>query len=284
MSEAVIGTGAVAGAGALWWIWRIQRIRRISRERLNEDLDPRASRAYRVTLTPSLRRKHWLPWAIAVAVHLLATFVMGWAFVYGLSLAVIVGVMSWIVEQQVALRRALRLEVQLANSIDLMVGALSAGAGTTEALDSAARESPRPMKEEIQEVLGRIRYGEAPQQVWQDFGVRVPLETFRLFCFTMGVHGEVGGSLAPTLAQVGRSIRDRIEISRRIRSQSTEAQASVIGIVFITYFLGLLMWRTNPQHFENFLLHPLGSNLAAGAMVLQALGLLWITKLSQLKY
>ena len=218
-----------------------------------------------------------------IRIALLCTLLVGWALVYGVSLGVIVGVMTWIIEQQIAARRALKLETQLANSIDLMVGALSAGAGTTEALDSAARESPQPMRDEIEEVLGRIRYGENPQTVWEDFAIRIPLETFRLLSFTMAVHGEVGGSLAPTLSQVGRAIRDRIEISRRIRSQSTEAQASVIGIVCITYFLGLLMWRTNPQHFEEFLRHPFGANVTAGAMVMQALGLVWITKLSQLK-
>lgn len=58
----------------------------------------------------------------------------------------------------------------------------------------------------------------------------------------------------------------------------------MIGIVCITYFLGLLMWRTNPQHFEEFLKHPFGANVTAGAMILQAIGLVWITKLSQLKF
>ena len=47
---------------------------------------------------------------------------------------------------------------------------------------------------------------------------RVPLETFRLFAAALTVHQEVGGSLAPTLATVGRIIRDRIELTRRIRS------------------------------------------------------------------
>ncbi len=284
MSEVLIGGGAAAGAGALWYAWRVQRIRRISRERLHEEVAGREKREYVVTLTPSLRRYLWVPWAIGVVTLLLVAFVFRLELVYGVSLGVIVGVMAWIVEQQIAAQRSLKLETQLANSIDLMVGALSAGAGMAEALDSAARESPRPIKDEIEEVLGRIRYGEAPRTVWEDFTVRVPLETFRLYSFTMAVHGEVGGSLAPTLSQVGRAIRDRIEISRRIRSQSTEAQASVIGIVCITYFLGLLMWRTNPQHFEEFLKHPFGANVTAGAMILQAIGLVWITKLSQLKF
>jgi tight adherence protein B len=285
MSEILLGTGAAAGAGAAWWLWRAQRIKRISRERLREPLPGvESGKTYVVTLTPSLRRWLWVPWVVGALVALVVGLVLAWPAVFAVALGVIVGVMTWILEQQVAARNAMKLENQLANSIDLMVGALSAGAGTVEALDSAARESPKPIRGEIEELLGRIRYGENPQTVWADLTRRVPLETFRLFSFTMAVHGEVGGSLKPTLSQVGRSIRDRIEISRRIRAQSTEAQASVIGIVCISYFLALLMWRTNPESFEDFLKHPIGANFAAGAMVLQAIGLVWINKLAQLRF
>lgn len=284
MSELIIGTGAAAGAGAAWWLWRSQRIKRISRERLNEQTPGADASRYVVTLTPSLRRWLWVPWVAGAGFALFVEFVLGWPMVFALALGVIVGVIAWILEQQVAARNAMKLETQLANAIDLMVGALSAGAGTVEALESAARESPQPIRTEIDELLGRIRYGENPQTVWSDFTKRVPLETYRLFSFTMAVHGEVGGSLKPTLSQVGRSIRDRIEISRRIRAQSTEAQASVIGIVCISYFLALLMWRTNPDSFEEFLSHPIGANFAAGAMILQAVGLVWINKLAQLRF
>lgn len=284
MSEILLSTGAAAGAGAAWWLWRAQRIKRISRERLNETLPGVEGTNYVVTLTPSLRRWLWVPWVVGTCVALVIGLVLQWPAVFAIALGVIVGVMVWILEQQLAARNAMRLENQLANSIDLMVGALSAGAGTVEALESAARESPKPIRDEIEELLGRIRFGENPQTVWADFTRRVPLETFRLFSFTMAVHGEVGGSLKPTLSQVGRSIRDRIEISRRIRAQATEAQASVIGIVCISYFLALLMWRTNPESFEDFLQHPIGANFAAGAMILQAVGLVWINKLAQMRF
>lgn len=284
MSELLIGGGAAAGTGALWWMWRVQRLRRISRARLNEDVVGKVRERYVVTLQPTLRRHPILPWAIGAGIGVALHFLLGLGVVYCLALGTILGTIGFIIEQQIAGRRSLKIEMQLANAIDLMVGALGAGAGVTEAIESSARESHKPLKQELQEVLGRIRYGEAPAMVWEDFIVRIPLETFRLFSFTMAVHGEVGGSLAPTLSTVGKSIRDRIEISRRIRAQSTEAQASVVGIVGITYFLALMMWRTNPHHFEEFLKHPLGQNFVAGAMIFQAVGLLWITKLSQLKF
>ncbi len=284
MSEVYIGASAAAGAGALYWVWRGRRLHRISRERLGDDLVGKDSGAAGIEIHPWLRRRPILPVIIGTVVALALLFLAQWWPVYCVSIGVIVGVLSYLVEQQIAGQRALKIEMQLASALDLMVGALGAGAGITEAIDSAGRETQEPLKTELLEVLGRIRYGEAPQRVWNDFAVRIPLETFRLFSFTMAVHGEVGGSLAPTLASVGKSIRDRIEISRRIRAQSTEAQGSVVGIVGITYFLALMMWRANPESFEEFLTTPIGANFVGAALVLQGIGLLWITKLAQLRF
>lgn len=284
MPEVYIGAGAAAGAGALWWMWRGRRLHRISRERLGDATVAKDHAPAGVEIQPTLRRHPLLPFIVGFAVAATLLLVAQIWLVYCVSLGAITGVVAYLIEQQIAAARSIKIELQLASALDLMVGALGAGAGITEAIESAARETQEPLKTELLEVLGRIRYGEAPQRVWQEFSERIPLETFRLFSFTMAVHGEVGGSLAPTLASVGRSIRDRIEISRRIRAQSTEAQGSVVGIVCITYFLALMMWRTNPEHFEEFLTTPIGANFVAAAMVLQAIGLLWITKLAQLRF
>ncbi len=283
MREILVLGAFLAVAFVLAWAFRHQRLRRIARERLNEDVVV-AERTSSTGLTPSLRRARWLPVFVWVVVALIVRIVLGLDLVYAVALGVILGVIAYLIEGWVHTRNRLRLETQLAHAIDLMVAALGAGSGIMEAIEGAANEAGKPLKAELQETLGRIRFGETPKQVFEDLAVRVPLESFRLFAFTMAVHGETGGSLAPTLATVGRTIRDRIEIGRRVRAQSTEAQASVIGIVVITYFLGLLMWRTNPVNFEEFLAHPVGANVIAAAIVLQAIGLLWITRLSQMRY
>lgn len=284
MTPLVISIAAVVLVGALVWFLRVQHLRSVARERLYHEADEIAAKEARHALTPTLRRHRWVPWVSAGVVATMLYFVVGLPFVYCFALTVIIGVLGFLIEGWIAAKSALKLETQLANGIDLMVASLSAGSGVMEAVESAANESAKPLKGEFQDVLGRIRLGERPSSVFEDFATRIPLENFRLFSFTMAVHGEVGGSLAPTLATVGKSIRDRIEIARRIRSQSTQAQASVIGVVCITYFLGLLMWRTNPVNFEEFVTHPVGANFLAGAMMLQAVGLLWITRLSRLKF
>jgi len=284
MKPLLISIGAVLVVGALVWFLRVQRLRNVARQRLYEEVEGDEQVNPYLELTPTLRRHRLVPWIVAGIVATILYFAVGVPFIYCIAITVIVGVMGYLIEGWIAARAALRLETQLANAIDLKVAALSAGSGVMEAIESAANEAGKPLKPELQEVLGRIRLGEKPSEVFEDLATRIPLENFRLYSFTMAVHGEVGGSLAPTLATVGKSIRDRIEIGRRIRAQSTQAQASVIGIVCITYFLGLLMWRTNPANFEEFITHPVGANFMAGAMMLQAVGLLWITRLSQLKF
>lgn len=284
MMPFVLSLAAVLVVGAVVWFLRVQHLRTVARERLYLETGSGADKANPLTLSPSLRRHRLVPWIIAGVMVTILYFVFHLPFIYCFSLTVIVGVIGYLIEGWIASKAGLKLETQLANAIDLMVASLSAGSGVMEAVESAAHEAAKPLKSELQEVLGRIRLGEKPSHVFEDLARRIPLENFRLFSFTMAVHGEVGGSLAPTLATVGKSIRDRIEIGRRIRAQSTQAQASVIGVVCITYFLGLLMWRTNPANFEEFLSHPIGANFMAGAMVLQAVGLLWITRLSQMKF
>jgi tight adherence protein B len=284
MIQVYIGLGVLLVVGVIVWVLRVQHLRTTARDRLYVDTVETELKQDYLQLTPSLRRHYAIPWVIALAIGATLLLVVRIPLVYCVSITIIVGVIGYLIEGWNASRAALKIETQLANAIDLMVAGLSAGAGVSDSIDSAAREIGNPLKSELQEVLGRIRYGEKPSRVFEDLAIRIPLENVRLFAFTMAVHGEVGGSLAPTLSTVGKSIRDRIEIGRRVRAQSTQAQASVIGIVCITYFLGLLMWRTNPASFEEFLRNPIGANILAGAMVLQAVGLLWITRLSQLKF
>ena len=75
----------------------------------------------------------------------------------------------------------------------------------------------------------------------------MPLDNFRLFATSLAVHWGVGGSLAPTLSTVGRTIRDRIEIARRIHSMTTQSRVSTIAVLGTTYFIGLLMWRNSTR-------------------------------------
>ena len=197
------------------------------------------------------------------------------------AVGLLFGVFAHLVEDFLAAQKAEAIEAQLAAAIYLMVGSLRAGASLLAAFESALEEVGPPLRPYFQEVAGRIRLGDDPRSAVSDLQRNVPLETFRLFATSLAVHWEVGGSLATTLSTVGQTVRDRIELSRRVRAQGVESQASVAVVLAIAYVLAFLMWRTNPERLEAFVQTGIGTAIVAGVITLQAIGLVWMSRLNR---
>jgi tight adherence protein B len=288
VTEAVVA-GMLALAVAALYVWYRRRAQRLAAERLadvmaapdrreaDRDTAPRASRSFPPRypyVAPSLglivAAALWLfnvlPGQVAVAAGML------------------VGVLGYLAEEFVADQRAAKIETELAAAIDLLIGSLRSGASLLAAFESALQEAEPLLRPYFQEVAGRIRLGDDPREAVADLQLRVPLETFRLFATSVAIHWEVGGSLASTLSTVGRTLRDRIELGRRVRAQGVESHASVAVVLSIAYILAFLMWRTNPDRLEAFVATAIGTTLVAGAIVLQALGLVWMSRLSRSTY
>lgn len=286
MSDMLLFCGVVLiGLGIIVFAWRKGRVRWLARQRIEgvtevpgpPESEPLATRPFRP-------RHRLLPWVIGCLAAGLVHFALGWAPAFVVAAGLIVGLLGNRLESYLDARSSLRIETQLADAIDLMVGALGAGSSVSDALESALRESSRPLRPQLEDVIGRIRLGDDPQAVYRQLAARVPLETFLLFASALSVHWETGGSLAPTLASVGRTIRDRIEISRRIRSNSTQSELSTLAVLFLTYFIALVMWRTNPEQLYRFLATSSGQWLVAAVMFLQAFGITWMSLVSRLRF
>lgn len=226
----------------------------------------------------------WLPWLLAVAVGLGVQAFTSLGAAYSLAVGVVTGLIGSQLWEMFTARQEALLEAQLADAIDIMVGALGAGAAVGPALESAQTEIGRPLRPYLDEVIGRIRLGDDPLTVYRSLADRVPLETFLLFSSTLAVHTEVGGRLAPTLASVGRTIRDRIDISRRIRSNIAQSQFSTFAILGLTYLIAVIVWRNGPEPMEEFVSTSVGSSFVVGSILLQAVGIVWMSWMSKPKF
>lgn len=231
-----------------------------------------------------LPRFYLMPWMTAVVLSAGIYWMLGFPLVICITIGLMAGLLGSQFEAYLHERRTAKYQVQLADAIDLMVGALGAGAGAMASLAAAVDESPNPLKTLLSEAIARIRMGDDPGTVFSGLSQSVPDETFLLFSSTMAVHWEVGGSLAPTLSMLGRTIRDRIEMSRRIRSNIIQSQASTVLIVVITYFIALLMWNHDPASVRSFVQSTVGLWLIAITMILQAVGVVWMSIMSKMKF
>lgn len=277
---------SVAGLVA---VWRAASARRLASDRLAALLEPPTGGAARQRapvreVSPFPSRYRWLP-AVAGAVVAGALWTgLGLPGPIALALGVLIGVFVSLLEEQQATEQEALIEAQLATAIGLLVGALRAGSSLLAAFESAIEESGAPLRPYFLEVAGRIRLGDDPRAAVSDLQTRVPIESFRLFGTALAIHWDVGGSLATTPSTVGQTIRDRVELGRRVRAQGAEASASVAVVLVISYALAFLMWRVNRERMEAFALMPVGVLLISGVVLLQAAGLIWMAHLSRSEF
>lgn len=277
---------AITLATAMTYVWYEHRARRLSAERLSEML---GSTVLIEAEEPTLPRnvhsfppRHPFVASIAGVVSAAALWMAaGLPLAIAVAGGILVGVLAHLIEEHLGGQKTDLIETQLASAIYLMVGSLRAGASLLAAFESALEEVGPPLRPYFQEVAGRIRLGDDPRAAVTDLQNNVPIETFRLFATSLAVHWEVGGSLATTLSTVGQTVRDRIELSRRVRAQAVEAQASVAVVLVMAYVLGFLMWRTNPDRLEAFVGTEVGTSLIAAVITLQAVGLVWMSRMNR---
>ncbi len=274
------------GLGFIAAYWRNARVRALAQQRMEIAAD--AAESSQAPPIPAARsylvRHRFVPWLLALSAAALLYYAFDWAPPFVVAVSLIVGLLTGRLESYLAQRQTAKIETQLAEAIDLMVAALRAGASVADALGNALRETRSPLLPQLEEVVGRIRYGDDPRTVYHGLTQRVPLETFLLFASALSVQADTGGSLAPTLASVGRTIRDRIEIARRIRSNSAQSEVSTLAVFLLTYFIAILVWRGNPEQMHEFLVTTIGQWSVAISILLQAAGLVWMAAISRMKF
>jgi len=232
-------------------------------------------------LRPFPRRYRWIAAVVGVGTFAGLAFLIGVRFELAGAVGFLCGVCAWLGDEYVAERRTALIETQLSQAIDMLVASLRVGAALLVAFESALGESRAPLRPYLEDIVGRFRLGDDPRVVVAELPERVPLETFRLFSLSLAVHWDVGGSISATLATVGRTIRDRIEMGRRVRAQAVESHLSVVVVMAIAYALAYLMWRANPERLAAFVGTDIGLNLVALVIALQGVGLIWMGRISR---
>ena len=270
----------LASAATALWFARQEGLRRRARSRLEARDGPvLASRgARRVVGTVAV-------WPAAVVAGLATTFCLflGWAAILATGAGAVAGVLIHLALDARSQRRAIELEEGLAEVIGLATSALRAGASPVDALQRAASAVRGPARELLMDLAGRLRLGEEVEAALAGLADRVPLESFRLFTLALSVQWRAGGSLERSLGLVSRAVRDRVEVQRRIHTQGAPTRGTVFAFVIATAGIAFLMWQHDPANLERFLASSSGSSLVGVAIWLQAIGVLWMWRLSQIR-
>ncbi|GAA3282810.1 type II secretion system F family protein [Paenarthrobacter aurescens] len=181
-------------------------------------------------------------------------------------------------------KRRGKFEMQLTDTIQMLIGGLRVGHSIMRSLEAAAQESQAPTSEELARIVNEVRIGKDPRQALEDCASRMDSEDFQWIGQAIQINREVGGDLAEVLEQVAGTIRERSEIKGHVRALSAEGKMSAVVLMILPVAVGLFMSALNPGYMRLFAEHPIGIALVVVSAVLFAVGGFWMSRTVKIKF
>lgn len=208
---------------------------------------------------------------------------VGWGLFGIVLLGVLLGVAGWFVprlllQQRVQARQA-RFVAQLPDTLQLLSGALKAGYGILQSIDTVVKESPEPTATEFQRVLVEARLGLALEDALAAMADRIGSEDFRWVTVAINIQRRVGGNLADLLETVSETLRAREQVRRQIQVLSAEGRLSAVILVLLPIGLSGYLFLTNPDYIGQLFGSTVGQIMVVGAVALMAVGVVWMRRL-----
>lgn len=221
--------------------------------------------------------KYWLVvWSILVATSFFVLTVVFASFPIGFVIAVLEIALPWYILRRMALKRRQQIEDQLADAMVSLSSAIKAGLSLAQALEILAQQTPKPICQEFQQLIGEYQLGKPLERCLSEAKERLRSENFALFAAAMEASRESGGRLNETVDRIAHSVRELQRLERKIMAETAQARASALymalapGVILAIYYLVL-----DPVNTERLFTTFAGQVMLSIAIVLNVVAYLW---------
>jgi tight adherence protein B len=128
-------------------------------------------------------------------------------------------------------------------------------------------------------VVAEIRLGRPAEDALESLAERVGSADFKWAVLAVNIQREVGGNLAEILDTVADTLRERAMLRRQIKVLTAEGRLSAWVLGLLPFAIALYMYAVNPQYIGVLFESVYGIIMVIVALVLLALGILWMKKI-----
>ena len=233
----------------------------------------------------ALKPAEWLliHFGIAVGVGIVGLLLGGGSALFML-IALLLGIGGpWFYLSFKQSRRLKAFNAQLADTLQLMAGSLSAGLSLAQSVDTVVREGSDPMAGEFKRALIETRLGVDIEHALMGIAERMKSVDFEWVVMAIRIQRDVGGNLAELLNKVADTIREREYLERQVLTLSAEGRLSVwilggLPPAFMSYLL-----LVNPTYVNPMFHSPIGWVLLTVMAVLLTGGIFWMKKVTKVE-
>ena len=221
--------------------------------------------------------------AAAVAIFVIATQFMG--VLNAVTLAFVVGLFLPIL--QVRMKRNERLTKmvnQLPDALDLMARGLKVGHPLNTSLQAVATEMPDPIGSEFGIVVDQVSFGDELTEAFRDFAERIEQEDIQYLSTAIAIQHGTGGDLARVLTVMSRTIRDRLNMRKKIKALSAEGRLTAGFLSFIPILIFVVMQIITPSYYGSIANEPEAVPLGIAIVTLTVLNALILRRLVNFRF
>lgn len=172
---------------------------------------------------------------------------------------------------------------QLPHAMDLMSQALRAGQSLPSGIQLVGEQMEEPLGPEFHRAFEEQNLGVALTETMSDMADRVPNLDLRFLVTAIILQRQTGGDLAEILDKIAHLCRERFQIKGQIQALTGEGRMSGLVLLALPPGLFLMMLNVNYDYVMLLFTDPLGQQMVAAGLVMQAFGAWWINKIITIK-
>jgi tight adherence protein B len=220
--------------------------------------------------------------ALAIVLGLAAEMLLRQRFVTPLAAAV-GAALPFLLLIRARSRRMRQFEEQFPEALDLLARALRAGHAFQTAMGMVGDELKEPVGPEFKKTFDQQNFGLPLRDSLHQLSERVPLLDVRFFVTAVLIQRETGGNLSEILDNLAHVVRERFKILRQVRTHTAHGRFTAIVLLALPPFLAAALTFIAPDHMELLFRHEMGQMILLIAIVMQAIGFVWIRKVIKIE-
>jgi tight adherence protein B len=180
-------------------------------------------------------------------------------------------------------RRLRKFEEEFPEALDLIARALKAGHAFATGLKMVADEMDEPVGPEFRKTFDEQNFGLPMKDALQNLTERIPSLDVRFFSTAVLIQRETGGNLSEILENLAHVVRERFKILRQVRVYTAHGRLTGYVLLALPAVLCIALSFLNPDHMNLLFRERMGQMLLMLAIVMQAIGYVWIRQVVKIE-
>ncbi len=168
--------------------------------------------------------------------------------------------------------RLAEIHRQLPDALELIARALRAGHALFVGMKMVGSEMRDPIGGEFQRGFDEISMGASIPESMSNMANRIDLMDMKFFVTSVNIQRETGGNLSEIIDSLGRLIRKRFELKKKIKALSAEGRISAVILMALPFAVALALHFINPDYLATLFTDPIGWMMVFTAATLMVLG------------